>query len=96
MPLGPPQGAVLEPLATPWVVLGCLGALLEDDGKRSMALAIGDWSFSSVSKHEWEVKMAGWSWGVLGRLFHLSWLLMALVSAILLQLGALCLHLVTR
>ena len=23
-------GAVLQPLATPWVVLGCLGALLED------------------------------------------------------------------
>ena len=25
-------GAVLEPLATPWVVLGCLGALLEISG----------------------------------------------------------------
>ena len=26
-----------------------LGRLVLDDGKRSMALAIGDWSFSSVS-----------------------------------------------
>ena len=32
MHLGPPQGAVLKPLATPWVVLGCLGALLEISG----------------------------------------------------------------
>ena len=47
------QGLSWSPLATPWLVLGRLGALLDDDGKRSMALAIGDWSFSSVSKHEW-------------------------------------------
>jgi hypothetical protein len=33
-------------------VLWALGGLVDDDGKRSMALAIGDWSFSSVSQHE--------------------------------------------
>ena len=43
-------GAVLEPSGDP---LGGLGVSGGDDGKRSMALAIGDWSFSSVSQYEW-------------------------------------------
>ena len=32
MLLGPLQGLSWSPLATPWVVLGCLGALLEISG----------------------------------------------------------------
>ena len=46
-------GAVLEPSGDPLGGLGVSGGASADGGKRSMALAIGDWSFSSVSKHEW-------------------------------------------
>ena len=43
-------------LARSWGLGGSSGASRDswsDDGKRSMALAIGDWSFSSVSQYEW-------------------------------------------
>ena len=45
--LGMRFGAHVGPKRPSWLHLGRLGL---DDGKRSMALAIGDWSFGALAK----------------------------------------------